>query len=342
MSPERPIDRLRYVSTDFLELERAKLWPKVWLVAAHASELSQPGSFVTLDMGAESFLVVRDQGSLRAFHNVCIHRGTILCEERRGRAPALRCPYHGFTYGLDGKVVAGRGSEKLVSAGMGLAPLACEQHAGLVWVRAAQAGPSLDEYLGPLDAALNALDLEAFTLVADHTYPLACNWKLSADIHNEALHLPTLHPELAAFADFDAIRWESLGIHSGFTIPLRVAPGVKRQLYVFPNTQLNVTGDDLEIYRHRPHATSPLSCELDELRLVRSQSPRRETSDVRHERLDPARVDARTAMGQDIAIASRVQRGLLSSGFQGLRLGPLEDAIAHMHAGITAFVGAQK
>ena len=338
-NPHPPIDRLRYVSRAFHERERDRLWPRVWLLAAHTSELTVPGSFVTLGVGGESFLITRDGGGIRAFHNVCIHRGTILQVERRGRVDSLRCPYHGYAYGLDGRLVEGRGTEQLVSDGIGLAPLACEISAGFVWVRASPEGASVHEFLGPLAEPLDALGLGSMNLTADHTYPLACNWKLSSDIHNEALHLPTLHPELATYADLDATSWQPLGRHASFTLPLRVAPGVKRQFYVFPNTQLNVTGDELEIYRHRPHPTDPLACELDELRYRRTGDRQASVPSVPHERLDPSRADPRSAIGQDLAIASRVQRGMLSSGFAGLRLGPLEDAIAHMHEGLSAYVG---
>ncbi len=393
------IDHRRYVTQSFRERERERLWPRVWLLAAHSSELPGSGSYATLELGAESFLLTRGPEGVRAFHNVCLHRGTLLCDQRRGRADALRCPYHGWRYDLAGRLLGGHGAEELAAGGAGLAEAACAERGGFVWVRAAADGPSLDEFLGPLLAPLEALSLGAMVLTGDRTHPLACNWKLSSDIHNEGLHLPTLHPELCELVDLEAVRWEALGLHASFTIPLGVPssgplagrvgprlrgflqelgvdaraleagaaplgdavreamraafraraaaqgvelgaldPADKVQLYVFPNVQLNVTGPALELYRHRPHPSDPLACLFDEQRFERRPAGA-PAPPVRHEIADAARLDPRSAMGQDLAVAPRVQRGMLSSGLAGLRLGPLEGAIAHMHEGITSFVG---
>jgi phenylpropionate dioxygenase-like ring-hydroxylating dioxygenase large terminal subunit len=395
------IDPRRYVSREFQERERQRLWPRVWLLAAHRSELAAPGAFVTLEVGAETFLVVRGAERARAFHNVCVHRGTELCAERRGWEREHACPYHGWRYDLDGKLVAGVGAEAAIADRSGLSEIRCEERAGFVWLRAAPEGLSLDDFLGPLRAALEALDPGALRLVADRSYPLDGNWKLSADVHNEALHLPSLHPQLSELVDVDAIRWEPLGRHARMSIPIGVPgsgpwagrvgptlrhlldehgidvaalesdtapigeavraalrravgaraaaagvalggidPACKLQLYVFPHVQLNASGLDLELYRHRPHPSDPLRSTLDELRYQRTPAGAPMVA-VRHELCDPAgpaRMGRESALEQDLAIVSRVQRGLLSSGCGAPRLHPLEAAIAHMHAGIDAFL----
>ena len=98
-----PIPKERYTSAAFAAREREHLWPRVWLLAGLARDLETPGAYLTFEIGDESILLVRDAGgTVRAFHNVCMHRGNQLCEPGRGTARLFVCRYHGWRYDLDG------------------------------------------------------------------------------------------------------------------------------------------------------------------------------------------------------------------------------------------------
>lgn len=379
----------RYTSPERLARELATVFRRAWLVAAHASELARPGDWTTLELGAASYLVSRgDDGRARAFHNVCVHRGTLLAHDRRGRG-ALRCPYHFWTYAPDGRLVGAPGAP----LHGGLRPIACEERAGFVFV-AAEPDEPLEAFLGPALERLEAQRPEGFTLVEERTYALDCNWKVSADVHDEGYHLPFLHPELAALVDLERVAWTRLGRHGSFHVPMgvptsgphagRVEPllaawaqglGVARadlapdrldaaverairaraaaggvalpaadrlrdkvQLALFPNVQLNFGPFDLEIYRHRPHASDPHRCHFDEQRLARqpagAPAPR-----VVTQRGDPARLSPSSALAQDLAIAPRLQRGLATGALEEPRLARHEEPIALLHEQIDAYLG---
>jgi nitrite reductase/ring-hydroxylating ferredoxin subunit len=391
MSPPVRVDKARYTSPAFLRREWQHVFRKVWLLAAHVSELPEPGSHLTLELGDEPLLLWRgDDGRERTFANVCMHRGHVLCPAREGRASELRCAYHHFTYDTEGRLTrAPRARVEL--GGVRLAEVRCQRFGGFLWVHLGHDEPEpLEHFLAPIAGELLAYELDAFALVHATTVAIDCNWKASVDASNEAFHLRTLHPELMCLVDDEAITIEPRGPHGAIRVPLagpargtpfegRVSPelvsllaglgahgfdgtlgdvgpsiarghaeralreGVslgrlppealaeKRQLFVFPNVQLNLTPFDLELYRHRPHATDPERTLFDEHRYARvtqarpraARPPRREG---RHGELDLGPV-----MGADVDLLPRLTRGMRSSGFRELLLTPAEAPIAHLH-----------
>ncbi|AKT42257.1 aromatic ring-hydroxylating oxygenase subunit alpha [Chondromyces crocatus] len=218
----RRIPKDRYLSREALLLERERLWRRVWLLAGHASMLDAPGSFFTFETGVESLLLSRDAGGrARAFHNVCQHRGTRLCAEDRGHVESFRCPYHAWTYGLDGALLRAPGMRCAPEAlPRGLSELRCEELGGFVWVCLDAEAESLDVFLGPLLPKLVAYEARGYRLTHDLTVEIACNWKTSADVSNEAYHLRSLHPELCAVVDDTRITVERLGLHGRITVPV--------------------------------------------------------------------------------------------------------------------------
>ncbi|EYF01758.1 aromatic ring-hydroxylating oxygenase subunit alpha [Chondromyces apiculatus] len=212
----------RYLSREFMLLEQERLWARVWLLAGHAGLLDGPGSFFTFETGAETLLVTRGEGGeARAFHNVCQHRGTRLCAEDQGRAARFRCPYHAWTYGLDGALLQAPGVKAPREAlPRGLPEVRCEVLGGFVWVCLADDPEPLETFLGPLLPRLLAYEAEAYRLTHDQTVEIACNWKTSADVSNEAYHLRVLHPELCAVVDDTQIVVERLGLHGSITVPI--------------------------------------------------------------------------------------------------------------------------
>ncbi len=225
------VPKERYLAADYMRLEQERMWSRVWLLACHASRIPAPGDFATLDVGPESLLVARQaDGSARAFHNVCQHRGNQLCQKDEGRAKSFRCPYHHWEYGLDGALLRAPRAASFPGGApaseLGLAEVRCGVALGFVWVSMSEAGEPLDEYLATVRPFLEPYRCETFALEQETTVAIDCNWKLSVDVSNEGYHVRALHPELLAVLDDTAVRLDLLGRHSRYLIPLGVAaPG---------------------------------------------------------------------------------------------------------------------
>src|SRR6266446_8845874 len=102
----RTLPQKYFVSPEVFEEEQEKIFARQWVLVAHQSQVAKPGEFFVPDVAGESLIVVRDRnGEVRGFYNVCRHRGTRLCEEQSGHASAIQCPYHAWTYGLDGRLI---------------------------------------------------------------------------------------------------------------------------------------------------------------------------------------------------------------------------------------------
>jgi len=225
MSP--PIARIpaeRYFSRETMEREWERMWTRVWLLGAHVSALATPGAFITTDVGPESILLVRQQdGRVRAFYNVCQHRGNQLCAAESGQARSFRCSYHHWEWRTDGSLERMFRPESFgdpaPSADLHLAELACEERCGFVWLNMADDPEPIDEYLGAMAPLISAYQPERWSHVNDTTCEIACNWKLSADVSNEGYHVATLHPELLHLLDEQSSTLTLYGPHSRITVP---------------------------------------------------------------------------------------------------------------------------
>ncbi len=199
------IPKERYTSSDFARLEEERLWPNVWQVACSLDHVAAPGDAVDCRLGPLSAVVVRDgDGRLRAFQNVCRHRGNTLCEGTRRGLSELRCPYHRWAWDLQGRlreVPSRRGFGGLEMEELGLVPLAVESWGPLVFVNFDAGAPPLQDWLeGVVDDAAWA-DLERFRCVATATTRVPCNWKVVVDGFSETYHVQGIHREMLASID---------------------------------------------------------------------------------------------------------------------------------------------
>ena len=193
-----------YCSAEVFEIERDRLFQGSWFCVARADEAPAPGSFVVADVAGESVLVVRGaDGRLRGFLNVCRHRGSQLCQGS-GSAKAIRCPYHAWSYGLDGALLATpnvRRSERLPRERLGLHQVRVDVWEGFVWVSVARDGGALSDHLTAWasDEPFQWARYGVGDLVvgASREYRVAANWKILIENYNECLHCPTVHPQLA-------------------------------------------------------------------------------------------------------------------------------------------------
>jgi len=228
----RLIDKRRYTSSEYLRAEVAHLWPRVWLMAGLSADLPEPGSYFTFEIGVESFIIVRGEQGVRAFHNVCLHRGRRLCEPGAGRVKSFQCPYHGWTWRTDGALARVPDRESfapgLVEEKLHLREIACEDWEGLIWVCAAVDAPPLRDYLGPVAPLIEAYRLRDYELVEDLTLELPCNWKVCVDAFNEAYHLKNVHPEILGMVDDVHVRADLFGRHGRLIVPFFV-PSPRRR-----------------------------------------------------------------------------------------------------------------
>lgn len=198
-APDTGLTREFYTDPAIYALDLEQIFYREWLFAAHTSELPGTGSYLTLQIGAYPILLARAaNGTIRAFINSCRHRGSRLCADARGTAVKLVCPYHQWTYDLDGRLFAARqmGSEFNRSQ-FALRPVHCETVAGYVFVCLAADAPDfkaaraqLESYLGPHRLADTRVAFES-TIIEEG------NWKLVWENNRECYHCAVNHPELA-------------------------------------------------------------------------------------------------------------------------------------------------
>lgn len=202
-----------YTSADIFAAEQEHVFEAMWFCAVRSADLPTPGAFRRVDVGRESVLVVRGRdGQLRAFLNVCRHRGAQICTEESGTVTRnLRCPYHAWTYGLDGKLVAAPNLSSLSDAQgapldrteWGLTPVAMREWAGYAWLCVSDDPPSFEEdvigavteRLGEAEA-IDRYDIASLELGRREVYDVAANWKLIVENFMECYHCATIHPEL--------------------------------------------------------------------------------------------------------------------------------------------------
>ena len=199
-----PIPAAPYYDPEYFELERKAIFMRSWLVLGHISEIAEPGSFIRreLEFAKASILIVHGKdGKIRAFHNVCTHRGTQLVEEESGKASSFTCPYHAWNFGYDGELRAAPDFERFfVDKGeCSLPKVAVDICAGLIFVNLDPSpGQGLREYLGSYAEELETLPVAKATTFSEYVYEIDGNWKITYDNFQENYHLRFIHPSTGA------------------------------------------------------------------------------------------------------------------------------------------------
>jgi choline monooxygenase len=259
-----PLERARsipacwYTDADVYAAERRHVFGNTWLVAGRVDQLHGPGSFFTTEIAGEPILVLRDaEGTLRAFYNVCRHRAARVMTASDGVATKLRCPYHGWTYDLAGRL---RGTPEwdgvadFCREDNGLMPLAVATWGPFVWVHAEPVTRPLAEFLAPLPERTADRGLEALRWVDRREYELACNWKVFVDNYLDGgYHINSVHPGLAGILDYSQYETEIAGFTCVQSSPMRpaenrredgsvgkVRSGRAYYCWVFPNVMFNI------------------------------------------------------------------------------------------------------
>lgn len=196
----RPIDGSRYWSREFMAREWDGIWTKAWLIGGLASQVAKPGDFFTYDIGRESILVTHgEDGQIRAFYNVCPHRGKRLVMEEEGHSKRLACSYHGWRFSHEGELNFVPCPEDFAGGNpcgkVRLEEVKCEVFASFVWVNLDPAATPLADHLGPVAHQIAGYRMEQMHRTHWVTLEGDWNWKCVQDNFNESYHLPFVHPQ---------------------------------------------------------------------------------------------------------------------------------------------------
>jgi choline monooxygenase len=189
------------------ELEREYVFGRTWQVVGRLDQVASPGQYFTAQVAGEPILVARgNDGKVRAFYNVCRHHATAVAWEPQGTVANFRCPYHGWTYGLDGKLKGTTdfdGVQCFDRATNGLVEVQVEAWEQFVWVNLHPAAPPLEKELGKLIDRVRPLELGTLQFFERRMYSLKCNWKVYVDNYLDGgYHVPHMHKGLNSVLDY--------------------------------------------------------------------------------------------------------------------------------------------
>ncbi|MER7111634.1 aromatic ring-hydroxylating oxygenase subunit alpha [Streptomyces sp. NPDC000229] len=354
-----------YTDPDVFRQEQERLFESMWFCAVRSADLGKPGAFRTVRVGRESVIVTRNRGGeLRAFLNICRHRGARLCLEEAGEVRRnLQCPYHAWTYDLDGRLVAAPNLTRMPDidrTAYGLVTVHLREWLGYAWVCLADEPPSFEETvvgaaverLGDA-ASIERYRTEDLALGRRITYDVSANWKLIVENFMECYHCATIHPELtdvlpefargyaaqyyvghgAAFGD--GVKGFTVDGSEGFARLPEVAPEQDRRYYaitVKPTVFINLVPDHVILHRMFPLAEDRTVVECDWLyapEVVASGADVSKSVELFH------RVNV-----QDFAACERTQPAMASRAYRsGGVLVPAEHHIGIFHSWLTEHLG---
>jgi len=188
-----------YCAEDVFKVEMEQIFYKEWLFVGITGEIPANGNFITLDVGDNPITIIRDQhGEVRAFHNVCRHRGSKLCLVKQGKVPKLVCPYHQWTYELDGNLLFA-GTEmgaEFDKSDFGLHGVHCRVAGGYIFISLSDEPTNIDGFFDDLAHYLEPYDLDNSKVAIESTLIEDANWKLVIENNRECYHCNGSHPEL--------------------------------------------------------------------------------------------------------------------------------------------------
>jgi Rieske 2Fe-2S family protein len=271
-----------YTEAAYFNRELDALFRARWICAGRAEEIARPGQFVLREVAGASVIITRSaEGAVHAFHNVCRHRGTRLCTEAAGTFPgSIQCPYHAWTYGLDGRLIGAPHMDEVPHFRKDDFPLhrvGAELWDGHLFVNVSAAPPPLAAQLGDLPGKFRPWRMEDLRLGRRIVYDVKANWKLVVQNYNECLHCPNLHPALNKLSHY--LSGENEPLHASYmggrmdlrpgvetlsfdgTCPRAILPDLstedRRRVYyyaIFPNMLLSLHPDYMMVHTLWPMA----------------------------------------------------------------------------------------
>lgn len=253
--PVRALPASWYTSPEMYELERRAIFSRRWLLITHKLRLTKAGDYLRYDVAGFQFILARDrQDNINGFHNICRHRAYPVVTEQKGTARIFSCKYHGWSYGLNGKLAKAPSYQELEGFDKeknGLLPIHVHVDTnGFIWVNMdAKPVPEIawkDAFDG-VDVQERYKEFNFDDYHFDHAWEMdgPYNWKILSDNYNECYHCPTTHPDIPALADLEAYSVNTTASHIQHEVaskPEQIAAGMKViPTYYFPNASCNAT-----------------------------------------------------------------------------------------------------
>ncbi|MHC5111082.1 MAG: aromatic ring-hydroxylating oxygenase subunit alpha [Planctomycetota bacterium] len=338
-----------YTDERIFTLERQAVFGRTWQVVGRTDQVASAGDFFTCDLAGEPLVIVRGEDSvLRGFHNVCRHHAAAVCTQDAGSATRFRCPYHGWTYGLDGTLKGApdfSGVEGFDKSSQGLLQVRVDCWEKFVLVCLDDQAPTLSEFLGGLIPGVAKLGLDKLHFLERREYEIGCNWKVFVDNYLDGgYHVPYIHAGLNSVLDYAEYRIECMDrfclqsspvTDSGNNTQVAEVRGGDYAYYYwqYPNFMLNWYEGYMDT-----HVVVPLG--VDRMLAVFDFYFANVGEDQRATTSQSVEV-ANKVQAEDVAICESVQRGLASRSYDTGRLSVRREAGEHLfhrllHAGLSS------
>ena len=191
------LDQKFYKDTSIFDLEKHNIFYNSWIFIGHESQIPNKGDFFVYKLLDEEIIVLRNkENKVKAFFNVCRHRGSRVCLEEKGNTSRFSCPYHSWTYNLDGKLLAAKSlREGIDKSKLGLHPCNIESASGMLLINLSDNPQSLKNLQSDLKEPFEMFGFKDLKVAAHKNYPIASNWKLAVENYQECYHCAPAHPE---------------------------------------------------------------------------------------------------------------------------------------------------
>ena len=342
---------IAYTDQRFLDLERCKLFANTWMLAGFVEQLPGPGDIVPVSVGGMPLLLARNRNrEVRVFHNVCRHRGALLVDTARQNCERITCPYHAWTYDLDGRLGArahllGPGEhEPHAPVELGLVPVRFQVWQGLVFVNLNGEAVPFAHYIAPADRVLGDRDLTRRHYAGSLDFEIHANWKLVHENYFDMWHPFHIHPALARLSPYErgqdrrtlvdgdciwarnTIAAPQDGRGAGLPVIEGLAPNEGIFIHLFPSTNLHVWPENVAVFQVEP--TAPAAT-FEQIHLFFSPA----AMETRYEKTRQTVFRQWEELNhEDIAPLERMQRGRYSPGFDGGMLSQYWDGAVQAFA----------
>ncbi len=331
-----------YVDAGVFEAEQQRIFHRTWQYVGHTGQVSSAGDFITTHLGDLPVVIVRDTGgALRAFANVCRHRGSEVVLECAGNRKTLQCHYHGWTYNLDGTLrAAPRENEQrsFAKETLSLAPFAVETWGPLIFVNPSIAASPLRDVIGELPAIFEhaGIDLTQMRMLRRDQYDLASNWKVVVENFNECYHCPIAHPRFSSVIDTDGYRVNTdHEYYSTYYGPILSSPGNGvTYATLWPNVMFALSGN--------PPSMQVISAVPVDVGHTRQTVDYFFTGDPTEAQMRDYLEFSDLVTREDIVLCESVQRGLRSGAIKhGSLMLSRERGIQHFQKLVHRFLSAE-
>jgi len=351
----------RYINDAFLTLERDFMWKRAWLYACHADQIPQPGDWMLVRNTGSPIIVLRDlSGEFRAFYNTCQHRGAPLVTEDSGNGRGFVCGYHGWSYTMDGKLVAVRDKRDFADFDMSchsLKPVRCETIGKLIFINEDPGAEPLQQHIGPMAAEFEQFEFDKLDFVESRSYEVECNVKVLLDAFLEVYHLKSIHQKsVDRFLDHRGMTavlwpkghsrmvtpnkrpdWEDPG-----TIGMPKLPHVTQiprdnnvSYMIYPNFVMPPSDSGVPLLQFWP--TGPRTCRVVSTWIAPEHDPENP-----HPKWEERTANWERILYEDLQFAPQIQESLESPGFVGMPLNYQERRLYHWHEELDRRIGSNR